>query len=428
MQWGFSIAKLILKGRPLQLFGFYDVGGGIIPPPPPYIIAANNTTILTELSGMTYEEGEGPSNDSILFRIQAAGLTPSAGDIVVTPPTDFEIFDGTNWVDIPFNIPYSSGALYTEVIYKARLKSGLGNNNYSQTLIISGADAPDWNITLTGSVTLPLQFIIATGGTITEDGDYKIHTFTSSNNFEISQISTNPSFNGIEYLIVGGGAGGGNGNGDTGGGGGGAGGFLTGLNTAVVGTYPVVIGSGGAGTPSGTSIDGANGSSSSYNTIVSSGGGGGATQRSNVGPGKNGASGGGASFGSAGGTGIVGQGFAGGSSTTTQGRGGGGGGGASEVGVNGTTTKAGNGGNGLTSSISGGLNTYAGGGGGGFANLITQGLGGAGGGGNGSLVLNGAGSNATINTGGGGGGGSNTHNTSGGNGGSGIIILRYRFQ
>ncbi len=46
--------------------------------------------------------------------------------------------------------------------------------------------------------------VSATGGTITESGGYRIHTFTSSGDFVVSGGSLN-----VEYLIVAGGGGGG---------------------------------------------------------------------------------------------------------------------------------------------------------------------------------------------------------------------------
>jgi hypothetical protein len=50
-------------------------------------------------------------------------------------------------------------------------------------------------------------YITATGGTITEAGGYRYHTFTTSDDFEVTSLgSTDGS---IEYLIVAGGGGGG---------------------------------------------------------------------------------------------------------------------------------------------------------------------------------------------------------------------------
>ena len=46
------------------------------------------------------------------------------------------------------------------------------------------------------------------GGTITTDGDYKVHTFTSSGTFTITDLSLVLSSQ-VEYLVIGSGAGGG---------------------------------------------------------------------------------------------------------------------------------------------------------------------------------------------------------------------------
>ena len=53
-------------------------------------------------------------------------------------------------------------------------------------------------------------FIIASGGTVTESGDYKIHTFNSSaQNFTVNQVASDSANNNVEHFIVAGGGGGG---------------------------------------------------------------------------------------------------------------------------------------------------------------------------------------------------------------------------
>src|SRR6056300_147877 len=77
-------------------------------------------------------------------------------------------------------------------------------------------------------------FITATGGTVTESGDFKIHTFTGDGCFVVS-CGGNPVGNDkVDYLVVAGGGGGGPGNGT---GGGGAGGFRESYTPAVSGPY-----------------------------------------------------------------------------------------------------------------------------------------------------------------------------------------------
>lgn len=64
------------------------------------------------------------------------------------------------------------------------------------------------------------QYISASGGTITYDGDYTIHTFTSNGTFTVTSGWDTTYGDKVEYLIVAGGSGGG---GNVGGGGGGGG-------------------------------------------------------------------------------------------------------------------------------------------------------------------------------------------------------------
>lgn len=74
--------------------------------------------------------------------------------------------------------------------------------------------------------------------TQSRDGDYVIHTFTSTDQFYVRAEGI------VEYLIVGGG---GSGGGYYAGGGGGGGSVLTGFKRLTVGTYDIVIGAGGTG-------------------------------------------------------------------------------------------------------------------------------------------------------------------------------------
>ena len=105
------------------------------------------------------------------------------------------------------------------------------------------------------------QIVSCEGGTITIDGDYKVHTFMSSGNFTVHQAMM------VEYLIVGGGGSGGSSHG----GGGGAGEYKANnaydmLVTPGSSPYTVTIGAGGPQTY--VSNYGANGGSSSFNSIT----------------------------------------------------------------------------------------------------------------------------------------------------------------
>ena len=282
----------------------------------------------------------------------------------------------------------------------------------------------------------------ATGGTITTDGDYRIHTFTSSSTFTPSTIIGNPT---IECLVV---AGGGAGHYNVGGGGG-AGGVLefTAKHNVdfTAGTgYSVTVGGGRGAMSSGLTNSGTGSNSAVFERTAIGGGGGGSSSNDACFSNSGGCGGGGAGRtsnasnqyaamqgsngtrlqGSPGGHGMV-------FSADTF-RGGGGGGGAGEGGRpaptgSGPVYGGGLGGDGRLSSISGTSTRYAGGGGGGSGNYgpNSYNQGGAGGGGRGGWA-NADAVAGTANTGGGGGGGK--VNGNGGAGGSGIVILRYRYQ
>ena len=272
--------------------------------------------------------------------------------------------------------------------------------------------------------------IAATGGTITTDGNYKVHTFTADGTFTPSSVAGDGY---VEYLVIAGGGGGGsNSGGDEGGGGGGAGGYLTDFTTVTASAYSITVGDGGLGRANGAGAGG-DGGNSVFSTITSTGGGGGGATDSDTA--RSGGSGGGMGSNSAytAGAATSGQGYGGG---TGEGWHGAGGGGAGQVGgdynppssVNGD---GGNGGNGLASSITGSSVTRAGGGGGGTWNSSSYtgqipGTGGSGGGGAGGATNQGVGSAGTVNTGAGGGGAGN--NLASGAGGSGVVIIRYQFQ
>jgi hypothetical protein len=325
------------------------------------------------------------------------------------------------------------------------------------------------------------SFIVATGGTITCCGDYKIHTFTGPGTFTVSSVAPGPSGNPntLEYIVVGGGGG-------SKVAGGGAGGFRFASPSlapvtypgkplaapagicASTQAYPITVGAGGAGTNNAgvPSPVAERGNNSIFSSITSTGGGAGAgrtdgnsaaqTAENSVNPGGSGGGGyttpGGSGPAPTGNTPPVSppQGNNGGTSADQgiNAVGTGGGGGAMAVGGNGSTGpapaggNAGNGGDGAGIPTAFGSNGvpcgsfryYAGGGGGGAqknpVSAEDAGTGGKGGGGTGKKGTSStAAPNGTANTGGGAGGSgpSNDCNT-GGNGGSGIVIIRYKYQ
>ena len=261
-----------------------------------------------------------------------------------------------------------------------------------------------YGIAATG--TTPVIAPKASGGNITTDGTYWIHTFNTTGTFVPATTLS------CDYLVVAGGGGGGGYNGF--GGGGGAGGYIyqTAQSIAVT-SYTVTVGAGGAA--------GTSGSNSVFNSSTSIGGGFGG--KTGAATGATGGSGGGGAEGTNGSAGTSGQGNSGGSGSETNTGGGGGGGGASANGVSPTNSSGGGaGGAGTANSITG-TSTYYAGGGGGSSDVNSPGAGGLGGGGTGGRYSTSTAPTAgTVNTGGGGGGRVSTPAAAGG---SGVVIIRY---
>lgn len=245
--------------------------------------------------------------------------------------------DGVS-IDVPFTAPTDNGG-NTITGYTATSSPGGFTGTLSQagsgTIVVSGLDlstAYTFTVTATNSIgtgpasaasnsvtTTSETFIQATGGTATDSGDYRIHTFTGDGCFEVTALGvfccggTATTSNKVSYLVVGGGGGGGRNHG----GGGGAGGLREGKRsddpytaspldagdglvvTANPTTYPISIGGGGsAGSPAAAP----SGSGSTFSTITSAGGGGGGGRNGRTG-GNSGGSGGGGSHGGGGGSG-----------------------------------------------------------------------------------------------------------------------------
>jgi len=372
--------------------------------------------------------------------------SPSAGNVIGV--SDYNSTAATNSIVINRNSNKINGGTDNLTIGKA--------NTAIQLVYIDATTG--WQSVFTGNPSdITRQYIVATGGTITEDGNFKVHKFTGPGTFQITTEAENSPDNVVDYLVVaGGGAGGMNNTGGNSGGGGGAGGTRftattycsssplkapAGLPVSAT-SYPITVGAGGVGAAGPCSARGAPGNDAVFSTITSGGGaGGGSGVNKN---GRDGGSGGGGAGVNGPGGGAAGggnspsvspaQGNNGGVGNNGSDHQGGGGGGFTAVGQAGAC--GGDGGAGLAISITGSPVAYGGGGGGGrgapsAAPAVPQG--GLGGGGNGSdNILPGgnpsgsAGGSGTVNTGGGG-GGTNLSQT-GGSGGSGVVIIRYRFK
>jgi hypothetical protein len=418
-------------------------------------VSWNTTKITADPNPAVSGVGYFADTSSAAFTVTLPAA-PSAGDIVAL--SDYTGTWATNNLTVGRNSSNINGAA-SDLI--------LNQNNTTATLIYVDA-TEGWRVIDTGSLREVdgKEFIIATGGTITTCGDYKIHSFTGPGTFTVSAVGNPLGSTTVDYMVVAGGGGGGSNRG----GGGGAGGYRessgaasgcysvsplgSGVSALPVSAqgYPIVIGGGGTpGTGLGPTGDGGQGVPSTAFGLTAAGGGFG--RAANVGAnGTPGGSGGGASFfpsGYSGGTGNTPptsppQGNPGGNSLAPFVAGGGGG--AVQAGFNANTVTSGRGGaggNGAISSINGTPTARAGGGGGGSnSDLFPGPNAGDGGSGGGGAAGNSSGppfsapllpgTPGTINTGGGGGGGAGNTPIGGcnpsGAGGSGIVIIRYKFQ
>ncbi len=342
------------------------------------------------------------------------GKSNEAGDYFSAPSGMTQKYDTSN-------TPFGPSVGQFEAVQVAVGSTGSKSTN------IAGNKARNWASQIIALNPTPT---ICTGGLVTTSGGNTIHTFTSDGTFDC----TGKSINSVNVLVIGGGGGGGysDSGGIGNGGGGGAGGVRIITGHAISATsYSITVGNGGAGSTSGS--PGTNGSDSIFDTITSVGGGGGGSYASSGSGGQNGGSGGGAPQYRAGGTNSRGLGTSGqgnnGGSQTFEAIAGAGGGGAGAIGGDSYgpgsqfDPEGGLGGIGTTSSITGST-AYYGGGGGGSTHSSGTGVaaGGTGGGGNGHFTSTLA-TSGTASTGGGGGGGG--EGTSGAMGGSGVVIISY---
>ena len=413
------------------------------------VTVADGSTTLTAAAGKGYFLDTNTGVIEVFFP-----TSPSRGDTILlvdyagTFATNNAIINtGTQNVDSTTTRQYklATNDTVAEFVYVDSAKGWI-------TRILQAAGTTPTGVFTGGVYDTDPGFTAATGGTVTESGEFKIHTFTGDSNFVVTKVGSTCGGQGgpavVDYVVVAGGGGGG----ADGSGGGGAGGFReakscsagsytasplassTGITLTGPGAIPVTVGGGGAGS---TGCKGASGSNSVFSTITATGGGfGGAGSCTKGG---DGGSGGGARTNSCrpnGGSGNTppvspAQGRDGGGNAPGNMKGGGGGGATAE-GVDGPTGPMA-GGAGATNHITGSPVVRAGGGGGGM-NGTTQdgGPGGSGGGGNGGGNGPGpavAGDAGTANTGGGGGGSGGGHpGRSGGAGGKGVVIIRYKFQ
>ena len=188
--------------------------------------------------------------------------SPSVGDIVAVK--DYANTFDTNNLTIGRNSQPISGSAVDAVI----------STEGQAITLVYGDSTKGWqSVAASTEADVPKPtFTAATGGNaILTCGNYKIHVFTGPGTFCVSSIGNaapagRPA--NADYLVVAGGGG-------SNYGGGGAGGFRTNVSCAgtiplSVSGFPITVGAGGAGTPSGCASKGSN---SIFSTITSAGGG-----------------------------------------------------------------------------------------------------------------------------------------------------------
>jgi hypothetical protein len=135
-----------------------SVSGTVSVPVTPTIVATPNI-----LGGFSYVSGSGPSAAQS-FVVTASNLSPSSGNITLTPPSNYEISTTSStsgFVSSPLTMAYTSGGTIASATVWVRLASGLAVSTYnSQNIVLSGGGAASVNATCSGQVTS------AGGGTV----------------------------------------------------------------------------------------------------------------------------------------------------------------------------------------------------------------------------------------------------------------------
>jgi hypothetical protein len=126
------------------------------------------TATPTTIPAFNYLSGNGPSTAGS-YTLSGSILTPTAGDITITAPTDFEVSTTSATTGFANNllVPYTGGSLANTTVY-ARLKAGLAiSNSYTGNVTHSGGGVTvSPTVALSGSVTSVPPPVITTLGTL----------------------------------------------------------------------------------------------------------------------------------------------------------------------------------------------------------------------------------------------------------------------
>jgi len=165
---------------------------GIIKPKPLIIVSPDTFT------GHTYVLGNGPSTTLSSFNVSGSNLV---GNILVTPPTDYQISlsstNGFTLTPIMFNAD-AAGNVSSPLIY-LRLKSGLAVGTYNELITASSISAISKTVSLNGYVTnaptIKASTTSLSGFIYTGTGPSSIQSFNLSGSLLTQGITVTPPAN-----------------------------------------------------------------------------------------------------------------------------------------------------------------------------------------------------------------------------------------
>ncbi|MBL7813366.1 MAG: hypothetical protein JNL70_00070 [Saprospiraceae bacterium] len=140
-----------------------------------------NTPSPSTLTGLNYTSGMGPSTEQS-FTVNAPNLS---GNLVITPPTNYEISTGTGGSFVPTNpITISAASAISNTTIYVRLKAGLTDGTYNESITLSSTNAPSKTIACSGTVSSTPSISLNTNSLSTFPST-AVGSSSSSNNFTI---------------------------------------------------------------------------------------------------------------------------------------------------------------------------------------------------------------------------------------------------
>ncbi len=106
-------------------------------------------TSLTGFSATAPAASTSQSSD-----VSASGLTPASGNLTITAPSNFQVFDGLAWVT-SYTIPYAGGALSATTV-SARIAPSAPAGPVSGNVTAAGGGASTTNLAVSGTVIGPV--------------------------------------------------------------------------------------------------------------------------------------------------------------------------------------------------------------------------------------------------------------------------------